>query len=68
MVITMENKKQKFNINEEVAILNADGIKVAIGKVVSYNEFRPFDETYAIYIRGYSDVVFVGEERLDYLE
>ncbi len=68
MVIIMNDRKQKFNIDEEVAILNADGIKIAIGKVVSFNEFRPFDETYAIYIRGYSDVVFVGEERLDYLE
>lgn len=69
MVVVMnKNKDKKFHIHQQVAILNSDGFRVGIGTITNINNYRSPDERYAIFVEGHDDVVFLGEERLDYLE
>lgn len=68
VVIMDEHKEKEFHLNQQVAVLNSDGLRVGIGMIVNINEYRSPDERFAVYMKGYSDVVFLGVEQLDYLE
>ncbi|WP_431808769.1 hypothetical protein [Lysinibacillus sphaericus] len=49
---------------DEVTIIDSDGREVARGTVANINKYREPDTQYAIYVDGYSDLVFVGKDQL----
>ncbi|KGR88844.1 hypothetical protein [Lysinibacillus boronitolerans] len=49
---------------DEVTIIDSDGQEIARGTVANINKYREPDTKYAIYVDGYSDLVFVGKDQL----
>lgn len=58
----------KFKVQDKVAIVDANGNKLAEGEIYNINDFREPSMKYAVNVEGYEDFLFVGKSNLQPLQ
>ena len=53
-----------FQVGDQVTIIDNNKNLVAEGKIYNVNEFREPSQMYAVDVKGYEDLLFLGESNL----
>ena len=53
-----------FQVGDKVSIIDNNKKLVAEGKIYNINEFREPSQMYAVDVKGYEDLLFLGESNL----
>ena len=53
-----------FQVGDKVSIIDNNKKLVAEGKICNINEFREPSQMYAVDVKGYEDLLFLGESNL----